>query len=222
MFIGTDPIVSMGCESFLSADLLKELLIRGIHALSQVKRASNDLCSQWLTSVDLQIPLFCRAEWEGYINKLSSLGITFSAIPDSLVWEANPMDGSVTTRQAYKKILESVQNSVVGWRSNKLWNDKVPLKISCFGWLCRHNKILTRANLQKRGFAALRFVYFAALLKRIPIIFSVDVVFFWEIWSFLMLEMPVLPLWDRSLMIDNLDLGLNLPAKTVSIILHTL
>lgn len=149
MFVGIDPIFGLGRASFLSVNLLEELQSRGITTLSQIIHSVGDLYPRWLSSVDLQLPSICCKEWDGFINGLTSLGIMFSDSPDSLVWETNQVDGTVTARLAYTKILEVDQVPVAYWNYRKLWN---PLKkISCFVWLCKFDKILTWSNLQKRG-----------------------------------------------------------------------
>lgn len=73
-------------------------------------------------------------------------GIHFTEDSDHLVWEDNPLQGSVSAKLAYNILMEDIGDNVVTGLRRILWSDKLPLKISCFIWLCMENKILTWQN----------------------------------------------------------------------------
>jgi zinc-binding in reverse transcriptase len=80
-----------------------------------------------------------------FYTKLST--ISLNTQEDSYIWRWNNK-GIFTTNSCYSWLdfggVENTQYQLV-------WSASIPLKIKMFLWLVRKNKILTKDNLQKRG-----------------------------------------------------------------------
>lgn len=109
-------------------------------------KSIDDSSIRWLSAADLGLPSAHRGEWEAYRFSLMAAGIHFTEDSDHLVWEDNPLQGSVSAKLAYNILMEDIGDNVVTGLRRILWSDKLPLKISCFIWLCMENKILTWQN----------------------------------------------------------------------------
>ena len=122
---------------------MAELHRKNILFLKQVVRDQVQGEVKLLTSRDLELDGIYVAEWNCFVEKLYQEGITLKNSADSLVWHYNRKSGSVNANLAYKLILEdgAVDNS--SWWTRFIWGGNFPLKITCFVWLCLHNKILT-------------------------------------------------------------------------------
>ena len=78
-------------------------------------------------------------------------GIRLDSHPDTLLWDYNKHDGSITAKLVYDCIVHSFSPQANSSFLSKLWAGSLPRKICCFIWLALQNKILTWDNLQKRG-----------------------------------------------------------------------
>uniref|UniRef100_A0A5B7BSY5 Reverse transcriptase zinc-binding domain-containing protein n=1 Tax=Davidia involucrata TaxID=16924 RepID=A0A5B7BSY5_DAVIN len=91
-------------------------------------------------------------DWEeedvlSQLGKLSSFRITRGR-DDSLVWT---MDNCHSfTVKSYYRVL--VKGGEVDFSWKTIWEAKVPLKVAFFGWSLAWEAVLTRDNLQRKGF----------------------------------------------------------------------
>ena len=86
------------------------------------------------------------SEWLQLLGLFSSYSLD-SSCPDRILWSWNS-SGLFTVNSLYKWLsFRGVPTSIY----NTLWKAKIPLKIKVFVWLLRHDKILTKCNLQSRG-----------------------------------------------------------------------
>lgn len=94
-----------------------------------------------------------------------------------------------------------------------LWNATIPLKVGCFIWLClynSYNRILTWANLQKRGFCCPGVCTLCLEGDdHIEHLFG-RCVFFQSIWDALRSRWHSLPEWECDSICGNLTAYLNL------------
>ena len=92
-----------------------------------------------------------KEAWNAYTEGLLSGGIHLSLLAESLVWDFNKKEGTISTKSAHDCIVHSFSHPVGSRIYSLLWNNALPNKIGCFIWLAIKNKILTWDNLQKRG-----------------------------------------------------------------------
>ena len=101
------------------------------------------------TADELELGGQWKDEWELYVHYLRALGIILSTQEDCWAWSFNKKNGKVTTKLAYKYIMENSKNL----QQNRFWNTfgkwKIPMKTKCFSWLKLMNKISTWDNLCK-------------------------------------------------------------------------
>ena len=89
--------------------------------------------------------------WDAYTRGLELWGICLSSQSDTLLWEFNKHDGSISAKLVYECIVNSVLPPSGSRLHTFLWSGMMSKKIGCFIWLVFRNKILTWDNLQKRG-----------------------------------------------------------------------
>ena len=82
---------------------------------------------------------------------LDLCGIRLTTQSDTLLWDFNIQDGSISIELVYDCIVKSFSPSFGNRLHTLLWSSALPSKIGCFIWLVLRNKILTWDNLQKRG-----------------------------------------------------------------------
>lgn len=151
------------------------------------------------------LPIGVAEEWSGY--RLALLGVEIHLLeePDRLVWDNNPLQRSVTASLAYDYLIGEKNEQEVNGVGLLIWNDIIPLKISCFICLLLHNKVLTWNILQKHGF---RGPGVCRLCKQegeeINHLFG-SCAFFQLVCSFLCDRWKSLSLWDQASLVDNLE-----------------
>ena len=85
--------------------------------------------------------------WNAYTAGLVLSGIRLTTQADSLVWDFNKKDCSISAKHAYECIVNSYSPSFGNRIHSLLWSSALPRKIGCFIWLVLRNKILTWDNL---------------------------------------------------------------------------
>ena len=93
--------------------------------------------------------------WDAYTRGLELCGIRLSSQSDTLLWEFNKHDGSISTKLIYECIMNSLLPPSSSRLHTFLWSGTMPKKIGCFIWLVLRNKILTWNNLHKCGWYGL-------------------------------------------------------------------
>lgn len=152
-YVGIDPIMGLKEDYHLSLYLLRALQAKNIEVLAQVLSGNDSgASSRWLNSVDLGLIGRVASEWDGYILRLQTAGITVSKEPDCLVWDWKDSNEDISAQRAYDFLVQDRVSRSNCWWFKYLWHWRIPLKLSCFMWLCLENRVLTWDNLQKRSF----------------------------------------------------------------------
>ena len=153
ILIGVDPIIGAHSSFIIPEGLRSYLEDLDICTLSQARNILPDSQSYWYTADELGIDGVWKEAWDSYTAGLDFCGIHLTTQADTLVWDYNKIEGSISTKHAYDCIVKSY-SPPLGHRTNTLlWNNALPRKIGCFIWLVFRNKILTWDNLQKRGWS---------------------------------------------------------------------
>ena len=151
ILVGIGLIIGTQSLSWLPSSLREYLEDLGISTLSH---AHNILLGQhhyWYTAEDLCISGEWKLAWENFTRSLELRRIKLSSLSDSLVWDYNKSEGSVSAELVYDFIVHSSSPPTGSKLLAFLWSGILPKKICCFVWMAMANKILTWDNLQKRG-----------------------------------------------------------------------
>ena len=151
ILIGIDPIIGVPSSLSLPDDLRTFLEDLDINTLSQARNTLPDSQHYWYSAEDLCIDGVWKDAWDAYTRGLHLCGIHLTAQPDTLLWDFNKQDGSISAKLVYDCIVKSFPPSFGSRLHTYLWSSTLPSKIGCFIWLALRNKILTWDNLQKRG-----------------------------------------------------------------------
>lgn len=138
----------------LPHDLISELRSRKLMVLSQFCIPGGAVPSEcWRSAVDLNLPPRWHMDWGHYVSLLAFSGIRLNDSADKLVWDSPVSKGFMSVRSAYNTMAYFGLNPPsMSWWHHRLWRWNLPVKNKCFLWLCLQNKILTWANIQRRGF----------------------------------------------------------------------
>ena len=151
ILIGLDPIIGAHTSYILPDDLRTYLVDLEICTLAQAHNLLPDAQHYWYTANELGLAGSWKATWNDYTEGLVSGGIHLSSSADSLVWDFNKKEGTISARFPYECIINSFTPLDGTSIDSLLWNGALPCKIGCFIWLVIRKKILTWDNLQKRG-----------------------------------------------------------------------
>ena len=151
IYIGVDPIVGNSSPYSLLVELRSYLEDLDICTLSQTHNILPDSQHYWYTAEDLGVAGDWKDAWDAYTGRLAQAGIHLTTQADSLAWDFNKKDGSLTTKLAYDRIVNHYSPRAGNRMDSFIWNRALPCKIGCFTWLVFWNKITTWDNLQKRG-----------------------------------------------------------------------
>ena len=153
ILLGVDPIIGTHNFYILPEELRSYLEDLDISTLSQAHNILPDAWSYWYTADELGLGGSLKEAWNAYTKGLLSGGIHLSPLSDSLVWDFNKKEGTISAKCAYDCIVHSFSHPVGSRIYLLLWNNDLPDKIGCFIWLDIGNKLLTWDNLQKRGWS---------------------------------------------------------------------
>ena len=149
--IGVDPIIGAHSSYILPEELRTFLEDLDISTLSQAHNILHDAQDYWYMADELGLEGSLKEAWNAYTEGLVNGGIHLSSLDDSLVWDFNKKEGTISAKYAYECIVNSYSPPVGTRTDSLLSNSALPRKIGCFIWLVIRNKILTWDNLQKRG-----------------------------------------------------------------------
>lgn len=203
--IGTDPILGIGEGHRLSDELITTLHDRGIFVLNHLW-TSSAVHADTRELIDISdLPVALLMEWSVFRLSLLGAGIQIQAEPDRLVWEFNPLHGTVTARLAYTYLMEGPLEHQVTGIGSMLWSPEFPLRISCFVWLLLHNKIATWPNLQRHGFTGPGVcILCMGGVEKVNHLFG-SFIFFQAVWTRFGTFKTSLPGWDLPTFPENLD-----------------
>ena len=151
IWIGVDLIVGNSSPYSLPAELRSFLEDLDIRTLSQAHNILPNSQHYWYTAEDLGIAGDWKDAWDAYTARLAQGGIHLTTQANSLAWDFNKKDGSLTAKLAYDRIVKHYSPQAGNCMDSFIWNRALPRKIGCFTWLVFRNKIPTWDNLQKRG-----------------------------------------------------------------------
>ena len=147
ILIGVDPIIGAHTSYILPEELRTFLEDLDIGTLSQAHNILPDAQHYWYTADELGLEGLLKEVWNAYTEGLVNGGIHLSSLADSLVWDFNKKEGTISAKYAYECIVNSFSPPVGTRIDSLLWNSALPRKIGFFIWLVIRNKILTWDNL---------------------------------------------------------------------------
>ena len=149
IWIGIDPMIDVSSSHLLPEEPRSYLEDLDIKTLSQAHNTLPDSQHYWYTAEELCIDGVWKEAWNTYTRGLVHCGIRLSTHIDSLVWDFNKKDGSISAKLVYDCIVNSFSPSYGNQLHSLLWSSAIPRKIGCFIWLVLRNKILTWDKLHK-------------------------------------------------------------------------
>lgn len=130
-----------------------------------------------------------------------------------MVWDWADLGGIITEKLAYDFIVSENVTQVDGCWYAKFWKWQIPLKVTCFLWLCLRNRILTWDNLLKRGFCGPGYCFLcAAADETISHIFE-SCPFFLSVWKLCQSMLNCAAVWSGSSFLDKVQNWLNLKSS---------
>ena len=139
---GIDPIIGI-LDSFTWPVGFREFL-EDLDIVTLSQALNIILGSQyWYSTEDLCVIREWKLAWDSFTRNLELGGIRLHSRSDSLMWDFNKFDGTVSAKLVYESIVAN-SSSPTGCRVLKhIWSGTLPRKISCFIWLALTNKLLT-------------------------------------------------------------------------------
>ena len=145
--MGIDPIIGTQTPHTLPTGLREFLEDLDISTLSQARNIVPGTHHYWYTAEDLCIAGDWKIAWDNYTRGLELGRIRLNPLSDSLVWDHNRSDGSVSAKLVYDSIVQSSSPPTGNILLALIWFGILPTKIGCFIWLALENKILIWDNL---------------------------------------------------------------------------
>lgn len=143
--LGMDRIIGVNSTGLLSTETLQLLHDRGLFYLNQVHicHTNDRRDAHWLTARALHLSGTVGVEWQSYTNGLTHVGIVLNEYLDTMVWENEGVDGTVSTVEAYTYYVEMNRHQPSQWWHSPLWQWEVQVKIKLFIWLGINNCLMT-------------------------------------------------------------------------------
>ena len=105
--IGIDPVIGTPNSYLLPDGLRSYLEDLDINSLAQAHNTLSDAHQYWYTADELLLDGEWKEIWNMYTRELELNGIRLSADSDTLLWDFNKKDGSISVEKAYDYIVNS-------------------------------------------------------------------------------------------------------------------
>ena len=115
ILIGIDPIIGVPFSHNLPDELRSFLEDLDINTLSQARNTLPDSQHYWYMAEELCIDGVWKVAWDAYMRGLNLYGIRLTTQSDSLVWDFNKQDGSISAKLVYDCIVKSFSPSFGDW-----------------------------------------------------------------------------------------------------------
>ena len=143
IWIGIDPVIGIPTSHLFPDGLRFYLEDLDIKTLSEACNTLSDSQHYWYSAEELYLDGEWKEVWNSYTRNLDLNGIRLSSQSDSLIWDYNKKDGTISADKVYDCIVKSFSPAMGSRLFKTLWSGTLPRKIGCFSWLVLRNKVLT-------------------------------------------------------------------------------